>query len=213
MKTLIVSGGELNKDFLQAFISNNEMDYIIAVDKGLEILDSINILPNCILGDFDSIKNGILEKYNRQDIKIIKLNPEKDFSDTHMALKEAIEMKSAEIYILGALGKRMDHAIANIHILKEALENNIECKIIDTNNIIKLITKGTEVVHKSKYKYISLFPLTTSVKGITLKGFKYPLTNDMLTIGHSIGVSNELLENIGTISISDGILIMVQSND
>lgn len=213
MKTLIVSGGELNKDFLQAFISNNEMDYIIAVDKGLEILDSINILPNCILGDFDSIKNGILEKYNRQDIKIIKLNPEKDFSDTHMALKEAIEMKSTEIYILGALGKRMDHAIANIHILREALENNIECKIIDTNNIIKLITKGTEVVHKSKYKYISLFPLTTSVKGITLKGFKYPLTNDMLTIGHSIGVSNELLENIGTISISDGILIMVQSND
>ena len=213
MKTLIVSGGELNKDFLQAFISNNEMDYIIAVDKGLEILDSINILPNCILGDFDSIKNGILEKYNRQDIKIIKLNPEKDFSDTHMALKEAIERKSAEIYILGALGKRMDHAIANIHILREALENNIECKIIDTNNIIKLITIGTEFVHKSKYKYISLFPLTTSVKGISLKGFKYPLTNDMLTIGHSIGVSNELLENIGTISISDGILIMVQSND
>lgn len=213
MKTLIVSGGELNKDFLQAFISNNEMDYIIAVDKGLEILDSINIFPNCILGDFDSIKNGILEKYNRQDIKIIKLNPEKDFSDTHMALKEAIEMKSTEIYILGALGKRMDHAIANIHILREALENNIECKIIDTNNIIKLITKGTEVVHKSKYKYISLFPLTTSVKGITLKGFKYPLTNAMLTIGHSIGVSNEQLENIGTISISDGILIMVQSND
>lgn len=213
MKTLIVSGGELNKDFLQAFISNNEMDYIIAVDKGLEILDRINIFPNCILGDFDSIKNGILEKYNRQDIKIIKLNPEKDFSDTHMALKEAIEMKSTEIYILGALGKRMDHAIANIHILREALENNIECKIIDTNNIIKLITKGTEVVHKSKYKYISLFPLTTSVKGITLKGFKYPLTNAMLTIGHSIGVSNELLENIGTISISDGILIIVQSND
>ena len=154
MKTLIVSGGELNKDFLQAFISNNEMDYIIAVDKGLEILDSINILPNCILGDFDSIKNGILEKYNRQDIKIIKLNPEKDFSDTHMALKEAIERKSAEIYILGALGKRMDHAIANIHILREALENNIECKIIDTNNIIKLITKGTEVVHNTNtYHY------------------------------------------------------------
>ncbi len=213
MKTLIVSGGELNKDFLQAFISNNEMDYIIAVDKGLEILDSINIFPNCILGDFDSIKNGILEKYNRQDIKIIKLNPEKDFSDTHMALKEAIEMKSTEIYILGALGKRMDHTIANIHILREALENNIECKIIDTNNIIKLITKGTEIVHKSKYKYISLFPLTTSVKGITLHGFKYPLTNDTLTIGHSIGVSNELLDNIGTISISDGILIMIQSND
>lgn len=213
MKTLIVSGGELNKDFLQAFISNNEMDYIIAVDKGLEILDSINIFPNCILGDFDSIKNGILEKYNRQDIKIIKLNPEKDFSDTHMALKEAIEMKSTEIYILGALGKRMDHTIANIHILREALENNIECKIIDTNNIIKLITKGTEIVHKSKYKYISLFPLTTSVKGITLHGFKYPLTNDTLAIGHSIGVSNELLDNIGTISISDGILIMIQSND
>lgn len=196
MTTLIVSGGELEQEFLKNFVLDKKIDYIIAVDKGLEILDEINVQPDCMLGDFDSINQEIFSKYNDKNIKITKLNPEKDFSDTHMALKLAIELKSTEVYILGALGKRMDHAIANIHILKEALDNNVECKIIDKKNRIELLATGTRKIQKSKYKYISLFPLTTQVEGITLKGFKYPLNDATLAIGHSIGVSNELIEAV-----------------
>lgn len=211
--TLIISGGELEQEFLLQFIKDKQIDYIIAVDKGLEVLNRVNLFPNYIIGDFDSISKGTLDQYNSDNIKIIKLNPEKDYSDTHMALKLAIELKSNEVYILGALGKRMDHAIANIHVMKEALDNDIKCKIVDTNNEIELITIGENKVEKSVYKYVSLIPLTTQVKGITLSGFKYPLENAVLSIGHSIGVSNEIVDKKATIVIKEGIFIMIRSKD
>lgn len=211
--TLIVSGGELETEFLNKFTKTKKIDYIIAVDAGLEKLDKIKINPTHIIGDFDSINAEVLKKYSNKNIEITKLNPEKDYSDTHMALKLAIKLKSDEVYILGALGKRTDHSIANIHILKEAFDNNVECKILDEKNEIQLISKGRNYVQKSNYKYISLFPLTTEVIGITLKGFKYPLNNAILNIGHSIGVSNEIIKVNAEIEIKEGILIKIQSND
>ena len=211
--TLIIAGGELKQEFLNTFINNQKINYIIAVDKGLEILDKINVLPNYLIGDFDSVNTNLMQSYNKNKTNIIKLNPEKDFSDTHMALKLAIKLKSKQIYILGALGKRIDHAIANIHILKEAIDNDIECKIIDENNTIQLMKKESIIVKKEKYKYISLIPLTTEVNGITLKGFKYPLNNATLKIGHSIGISNEIIEKDAYISINEGILIVIESKD
>lgn len=213
MKTLIISGGDIEEEFLKSFIKNQKIDKVIVADRGLEMLNKIGLTPNYIIGDFDSVNESILNEYKDKNIEIFKLNPEKDYTDTHMALKLAVELKSNQIYILGALGKRMDHAIANIHILKEAVDNNINCKIIDKNNEIELITSGTNEVKNSEYKYISLIPLTSNVTGITLKGFKYSLNDATLEIGHSIGVSNEIILDEAEISIKTGILIMIKSKD
>lgn len=214
MRTLIVSGGNVEEKFLNEIYSNYEFDNIIASDKGLEILDKQGIEPNYIIGDFDSIDEKILDKYvNNQSIEIRRLNPEKDYTDTHMALKLAIEIKSREIVILGGIGTRIDHILANIHILKEALENVVKCKILDSRNEIQLINKKTILKLDKNYKYISLIPLTTKVEGITLNGFKYPLLNATLEIGHSIGVSNEQFEERAIIDLKAGILILIKSKD
>ena len=119
IKTLIVSGGNVQKDFFNEIYLNNKFDYIIASDRGLEILDKFDIKPNYIIGDFDSIDKKILNKYINTDIEIKELNPEKDYTDTHMAIKLAIELKSKQITIVGAIGTRIDHTIANIHVIKE----------------------------------------------------------------------------------------------
>lgn len=213
IKTLIVSGGNVEKDFFYEIYLNNKFDYIIASDRGLEILDKFNIKPNYIIGDFDSIDKEILNKYINTDIEIKELNPEKDYTDTHMALKLAIELESKDITILGAIGTRIDHTIANIHILKETLDNNIECKIIDERNEIQLINRKTTLEMDKKYKYISLIPLTTKVEGVTLKGFKYQLSNAILEVGHSIGISNEQIDDYGQIDLKEGILILIKSKD
>lgn len=214
MKTLIVSGGNVEEELLNEIYLNNKFDNIIASDRGLEVLDKQGITPNYIIGDFDSIDRKILDKYiNNKNIEIRKLNPEKDYTDTHMALKLGVEIESKEIIILGGLGTRIDHTIANIHILKEALENGIECKIVDSRNEIQLINKKTILKIDKNYKYISLIPLTTKVEEITLKGFKYPLSNATLEIGHSIGVSNEQLEDNAIIDLKAGILILIKSKD
>ena len=212
MKTIIVTGGNVNRNFLEQTLLSYEYNNIIASDKGLEILDKCNIKPNYIIGDFDSINRNILNKYlNDKTIKIIELNSEKDYTDTHMALKLAIDIKSTKITIIGAIGSRIDHTLANINILKEALEKNIECNILNENNNIILLNK--DITIKNKYKYISLLPLTTNVVGVTLQGFKYSLTNATLKIGESIGVSNEQIEDKSTIKIKDGILILIKSKD
>ena len=118
MKTLIVTGGNININFLKEYLKENKFNKIIAVDKGLETFDKINIMPDIIIGDFDSVKTEILKQY--KNTEIISLNPEKDFTDTHMALKLAIEIGSEKITIIGAIGTRIDHTLANVHILKEA---------------------------------------------------------------------------------------------
>ena len=214
IKTLIVSGGNLEKDFFYEIYLKNKFDYIIASDKGLEVLDKCNVKSNYIIGDFDSLNKEILKKYVNDDkIKIIKLNPEKDYTDTHMALKLAIEINSTNITIIGGVGTRIDHTLANIHILKEALENNIECEIEDNKNKIQLISRKTILELDENYRYISVIPLTTMARGVTLTGFKYPLLNATLEVGHSIGVSNEQIDKIAEINVEEGILILIKSRD
>ena len=95
---------------------------IIAGDKGLEALYQLKMIPNHVVGDFDSVSSEILEFYKKQpQIIFHTYRAEKDNTDTDIALKLAIQLKSSKITMLGALGKRMDHALANIHILKVAL--------------------------------------------------------------------------------------------
>ena len=188
---------------------------IIAGDRGLEALYKLKIIPNHVVGDFDSVSPEILEFYKKQpQIIFHTYNAEKDNTDTDIALQLAIGLKSSRITIMGALGKRMDHALANIHILKDALEANIPCQILDEYNRIYLINKETTLEKEKVYgKYVSLIPLTSTVEGLTLTGFKYPLNHYTLPIGTSLGISNEMIEDIAHIEMKKGILIVIESRD
>lgn len=213
MKTLIITGGKINKNFAKKYLKSNKYDIIIAVDKGLETIDYLKLEPQYILGDFDSVNTKILEKYKTQNIKIIKLNPEKDLTDTHSAIDLALEIKSTEITILGAIGTRLDHTMANIHILKQALDKNIKAKIVNEKNEIELIDKESIIKKDDNYKYVSIIPLTTNVTGITIEGMKYIINDYTLSIGDSLGVSNEQIDKEAKISIKTGILVVIKSKD
>lgn len=173
------------------------------------------MIPNHVVGDFDSVDAEILKFYqNKSQVIFHKYNPEKDNTDTDIALQLAIQLNSSNVTIMGALGKRMDHALSNIHILNYALEAKIPCQIVDAYNKIYLV-KNNITLHKNKTygKYISLIPLTSTVEGLTLIGFKYLLKNDSLSIGKSLGVSNEIVEDVARIELKKGILIVIESRD
>ena len=215
MKTLIVTGGNVNKDFLLEIIDKEDFNTIIAVDNGLRILNENKIKPNHIVGDFDTVDSKILDEYkNDKSIEIHEYNPIKDNTDTDIAIKLAVELKSDKIIILGAIGTRLDHVLGNIQVLKQAMDNSIECKILDENNEIQLINKTT-ILNKNELtkKYISLIPLTEKVENINLKGFKYELENGTLTIGSSLGISNEIVDEQAKIEFNTGVLIMIESKD
>lgn len=216
-RIIIVTGGSINEDFARKFIEINEYNYIIAVDGGLRLLHKIDIEPNCLVGDFDTIDKEILEIYTaRDDIEVIRLIPEKDYTDTHTAILKAIDFKPDEICILGGTGSRLDHTISNIQLLLLPLKENIKARIINENNTIYLIDSDT-IINKSEThgEYISLIPFEDSVKGVTLEGFKYPLDDydfDKLN-SISLGVSNELIKNIGKIRLKSGILLVIEAKD
>lgn len=213
MRTLIVTGGNINTEFLKVTLAENKFKTIIAVDKGLEALNKICVKPNYIIGDFDSVNKAILNQYENKNIEITYLKPEKDFTDTHMAIKLAIEKGTEHIIIIGAVGTRIDHTLANIHVLNEALKNNIHTEIINENNRIMLINKQVKLTKNANYKYVSIIPLTTQIKGVTLKGFKYNIENATINLGESIGVSNEQIDQEALIEIKEGIAILIYSKD
>mgnify|MGYP000597555850 CR=1 FL=1 len=123
-KIVIISGGELEEEFVLSILEKEENQYVIGVDKGMEFLYSHQILPNYIVGDFDSVKKEIGDYYrNETDVPIREFNPVKDASDTEIALRLCLGLNRKKIVILGATGNRIDHLWANVQCLQIALES------------------------------------------------------------------------------------------
>lgn len=216
MQALIVTGGSIEDAFALKFLKENLCDLTIAADSGMEFFYRNGLVPDEIVGDFDSVKSGVLEffKENNPNIKIRKFQPEKDETDTELAIRTAIDADCKKIWLLGATGTRIDHVLGNIHLLGMAMERDCECIMLDSCNRIRMLNQGMTIRREEQYgDYISLFPFTLTVKGLTLRGFKYPLEKYELQCYHSLGVSNEISEEKAEISFEEGILLMVESKD
>ena len=143
-RTVIVSGGILEKEFVLPILQSEETEFIIGVDKGLQFLYENEIKPDYIVGDFDSVPREIVEYYRTEEnVPIREFNPVKDASDTEIALRLCLGLRRKEIYILGGTGNRIDHLWANVQCLQIALEAGADTWILDRYNRIRLINKTT----------------------------------------------------------------------
>lgn len=215
MKTLIINGGTIEDAFALSYIERVKPDCILAADRGMEFCYRNQIKPDVILGDYDSADKTILEAFRRQSgIEWHQYQPEKDYTDSEIAIGKAMERNSSEIHILGGIGTRLDHVLGNIQLLMQPLAKDIPCFLIDFHNRIRLL-KERAVLRKSQQfgKYVSLLPLTTEVTGVTLTGMKYPLQDAAFTSDNTLGVSNEIVEDEAVIDLKNGILIMIESRD
>lgn len=214
-RCLIVTGGKLDLSFAGPFLKNQSFERIIAVDGGLKAVKELGLEPDVIVGDFDSVDPLVLEYYrSREHIVWDVRRPEKDETDTELAFLRAQAMGCTDLVILGATGGRIDHMLGNIHLLFPCLQKGIRASLFDGQNRIFLLD-GSYTFRRQELwgKYISFLPLTERVEGITLRGFKYPLTERDIEIGTSLCLSNELEEEEGTITFREGVLIAVESHD
>ncbi len=217
MNVLIITGGFVDINFAKSFLKEKTYDYVIAADKGVEAALLLPLSINCIVGDFDSVDSDILKqirKSNNCNLEWKQFPPEKDYTDTHLAYETALEKGATSVTILGATGTRFDHVLANIHLLTLFMKNSIDARIIDAHNAIYTIEQTTSLEKRKMYgNYLSLLAYTDQVHGITLQGFKYPLHDATLVKESSLGISNELLDEKGTIVLEEGILIVIESKD
>ena len=143
------------------------------------------------------------------------LKPEKDDSDTQSAVDLALEMGAREILLLGALGSRVDHVLANLGLLSLGKERGAHISILDANNHIRLIESGTELIKTEQFgRFVSFFPVGGDVPGLVLEGFKYPLHGHYLTVSDSgLTVSNEIIAEKARVTFDKGSLLMIMSRD
>lgn len=210
---IIIAGGIINGQLLLDIKSQTENSFIIGVDRGLEILEELGIIPDMIIGDFDSADAKLKEKYLGAPNAII-LNPIKDATDTHMAVLEALKLNPLSIIILGATGGRLDHMMGNFALMKLCLDEGIKCSIIDEQNRITIIDKQMIISKKEQFgKYVSLIPFSDEVTGITLTGFAYALSDATMIKADTIGISNEIIGEEGRISLKTGYLMVMETKD
>ena len=220
MTTVIISGGNIDKDFSRGFIEtlHESSLFIIACDHGYENCELIGVTPDLVVGDFDSASPGTFENIVAAGIDVIKLNPVKDDTDTEAALDVAIAKttKSDDIYLLGATGTRLDHVMGNIALVGKGLKQGRKVHLVDSHNYIDMLQAGETLTIDEATKfgtYVSVFPYMSSVKGLNMEGFKYPVVDADIYGFNTLTVSNELIAEKGFISIREGYLVVMQTRD
>lgn len=214
MKILIITGGNFCEAFVKTVLEQENYSYMIAVDGGAFYAKKIGVVPNLIVGDFDTLDKKVLQEYKERGIENIIYPSEKDYTDTHLAVEIALEKKPTKITIVGGTGSRLDHTLGNIGLLLLALKQNVMMEIVDKNNRMYMMDKECKIQKQSVYgTYISLLPYSEVVSGITLTGFRYSLENETLSLGESRGISNELVEKEGKITVKKGVLLIIESKD
>lgn len=217
MKAVIISGGAIEDGFALGFFAKIKADYTVAADRGLEFCFRSGLRPDCIVGDFDSVRPEVIGHYRAQGgIPIHKYNPEKDATDTAIAVRKALEAGAEEIWFLGSTGSRLDHVLSNIFNLGLLRERGVQGWIADSANLITMPVGRKITIRKEEQfgKYVSFFPFRSEVRGLTLEGFKYPLKDYTLVQGDGgLSVSNEIAEAEARVSWREGTLLLVQSRD
>lgn len=214
-RTVIVSGGALDEKFVVGVLKSQETEFIIGADHGVVFLYDHGILPDYIVGDFDSTPQEILSYYREEtNIPIRQFNPVKDASDTEIALRFGLELGRKRILLLGATGSRADHLWANVQCLKIALDAGADVRIVDSYNQIRLLDQGIVLRREEAYgPFFSVFPLSGTVLDFNIRGAKYPLYHHVLTPYDSLCVSNEFAEDEVEITFPLGEVILMETRD
>ena len=219
-RAFLIGAGEMTGIGIKADMQNGvlnetvfrEGDMVIALDGGLLYCVEHNIVPDYIIGDFDSLpeeRMALLDKYPQE--KITCLPKEKDDTDMLFAIKFAIAKGVKEFVIYGGLGGRLSHSIANIQCLMYLKEQGMSGILVGADTKVFLLQNETYSFAGQENGYISLFAYSKQASGVTLKNLKYEITDAFLTPSFPIGVSNEFLPGKSAqITVKDGVLLVVQ---
>lgn len=188
---------------LPQFLDSDDSDLVIAADKGYEALQKLNIEPDIIIGDFDSLD------YTPTGENVIALPIKKDDTDTLFAVKTGFERGYRHFYLYGGTGGRLDHTLANLQTL---------CFIAEKGGIGLLCGKDFTATAIKNFSirftpqasgYVSVFSATTKCENVNIKGLLYETENAQLSNSFPLGVSNEFIGKEAEISVGNGTLFII----
>ena len=183
-------------------------DFILCADGGYAHARRMGLRPDLLIGDFDSVKPP-----EHAGCEVYSYPPEKDDTDMLLALKCGLERGFRDYLILGGLGGRLDHTIANFTVLAYAIDHGAKAVLQDEKNAAILLRDSAISVPVCPGFKLSIFPYGGGAKGVCLRGVKYPLEDYEMDPYCTLGVSNEILPSGGEISVKSDTLLLVFSKD
>lgn len=200
MKAVIICNGEPPS---KALIEREckDADYVICADGGAMYAGHVKV--DLFVGDFDSYDESKMPA----DAEILKLDCEKDETDAEVATYMAMQKGADNIVYLAAMGKRLDHTLANIQLLVQCAYKNVSATLKDDKSTIYVISKMT-IFRGKPGDLLSIFPIGLNVEIRSLHGLKYPLHNTRLNLSKPRTVSNEFSDNTAIVDIASGWVVI-----
>lgn len=211
MNVIIFTNGEYhNREFHEKFLEEVKVDYLICADGGANYARELNLKPDIIIGDMDSITAETRAFFKA--IKFESYPSKKDETDTELAITHAIKIGADNVTILGGLGSRMDHSLGNIYLLKRFMDVGIEAEIVNEKNRIKIIGKAT-TFNFPIGTIVSILPIGGDVSGLTISGFEYPIKEGQMGMDKPYGISNVTNLKKQHIALKKGMLLIIIPKD
>jgi thiamine pyrophosphokinase len=208
MKAVIFAGGTIDDYRLQKKYVVGA-DFIICADSGVRHAFEMGVIPDLVVGDMDSVSTEDLKKIKELGLEQETFAAEKDFTDTELALETALQRGATEAVILGGIGDRPDHTLANILLMVNFKKRGLEVRLAGENWEMFLI-EGQVQISGKKGDLLSLIPLSGEVSGIETRGLYYPLKNETIPMGTSRGISNVFLGDEVMVRTKKGLLLAVK---
>ncbi len=209
---LIVCNGHFTKKELNSFTKLNKprrVIDIIACDGASDFLRKHKVLPDVIIGDLDSVKPATLKYFSAKKVPAKKVY-DQNKNDLEKALLFSLGKKYKLIHIIGLSGKRLDHTLNNISVLKK-YHRKADMRFYENGFTGRIISK--KLVRKCRVgDIVSLIPLPKTT-GITTSGLKYPLKNGSLEFGERSGALNETVSEVVNVTLKKGCLIILNKSD
>lgn len=209
MKHVIFTGGSYGPaDFYKKFLTNFGSCRIVCADKGVEMAEKLSIVPDLVVGDFDSVPSGTAERLAEKNVPLVRYPVRKDLTDTELAMDFCIEEKSEMIVLFGALGSRLDHMIASLHTLSRAHTARIPARLVDPVNDVRLLS-GRNDFDLPVGTTVSFIAYAGEASGVVLEGFEYSASDAHFDRFHGgWGVSNVTALPHQHIEVENGLLMM-----
>lgn len=212
MKICIVLNGEVeNYTKIRDFITKEDYDYIICADGGANHTYNMEITPDYIIGDLDSVDEKLVSYYKNTGVKFEKFPAKKDETDTELCIYLARDLKATRIDFIAALGGRIDHTITNINLLYYLKEMDIIPRIISEKEEIYIAVNEEITISGNVGDIVSVIAINGDADGVTLKNLEYPLDNYYMKYGVPIGMSNVMLSNECKVKVKKGNLIIIKN--
>lgn len=200
-RCVIIGGADIGRySHIRSYLRQN--DFYICCDSGLKHREGLGIVPDLIVGDFDSHVNPHL------DVETITLPREKDDTDTAFAVKEALRRGFQDFLLVGIIGGRLDHTLGNLSLLLLLDGQGKKAAALDDFSELEVVSDRPVQIN-DQYAYFSLLNISGTARGITIKNAKYPLSEAEITCEYQYGVSNEVLPGkIAVVTVEQGRLLL-----